>query len=49
MPIVELFSKLEGLCLTLMRLVEELENRLNGLGRQDNPVAVGKNQVVSMI
>ena len=47
-PVVQLLREFESLGLTLMRLVEELEYRLNGLGRQDNPGTVCKDQAISV-
>ena len=46
MPVVQLLRALQSLGLTLVGLVEELEYRLDGLGRQDDPGAVGKDQTV---
>ena len=48
MPIIQLLRELKGLCLSLMRLVEKLENGLDGLGRQDDSGAVSKDQAISV-
>ena len=44
----KLLRKLEGLCLSLMRLMEKIENGLDGLGRQDDSGAVSKDQAISV-
>ena len=48
MPVVELLGKLKSFSLSLMRVMKEFKDRLNGIGRQDNPGAVSKDEAISV-
>ena len=46
MPVVQLLRELEGLCRSLMRLMEELENGLDSFRPQNDPGAMGKDEAI---